>query len=1487
MTGKNLHTDSSLRAWTAIFSVIVLMISAGGYWYYREEAKKTHQEAYQELSTIGRLKAGQIQQWWKERLGDINEEVKSPFMAKAIVELVRGTATPDLRAELRENLSVVAMAYNYSDALLLDPDGNILLAVKDAPDPVDAATRRAIEEAITSREAVLSDFFRSPNGIVHIDVVAVVPGTAGEPLAVVILRSNPEANLYPMIHSWPTLSPSAETLIVQREGEEVVFLNELRHKAKTALSLREPLARTNLPAVQAVLGKQGMFEGKDYRGVEVLAELLPIPGSSWFMVAKVDTDEIFAEARYRAGVIAVIVGSFILLAAAATAYVYRRGQAGLFRDLYESERRQLEIQQIFRMTLYGIGDAVITTDSGGRVRVMNPVAETLSGWREEEAWGKPLEETFRIVNEETHASVENPVQRVLRDGAVVGLANHSLLIARDGTERPIADSAAPIRDENGSVTGVVLVFRDQTEERIAHRVLAESEERLRMANEAARIGTYTANLETDKVFWSPELCDIVGVPPGIERTHEEAYKIVHKDDLLRVLDISRRGDATFVSEHRVVRPDGQVRWVLWRGRTLFRETDSGRIPSMRVGACVDITERKRAEAEFRTLSSRQEAILAAVPEIIMEVDGNKIYTWANRAGVEFFGDDVIGKQAALYFEGEQDVYGTVQSLFNGDEKVFYVESWQRRRDGQKRLLAWWCRVLKNAQGTITGALSTAHDITDLRQAEEELRESEARFRALVESAPEAIFVQSAGRFAYLNSAARRLFGAWQPEDLLGKDFMERIAPEYRDKIRERIRLQSETGKPSPLMEQEYLRLDGARVPVETTAVAIRYRGEDAHMVFIRDITERKQAEEALRETESKYRRLHDSMVDAFVSTDMSGRIQETNRAFQTLLGYTEEKLKQLNYTDLTPEKWHAFEIGIVKNQIIPRGYSEVYEKEYRKKDGTIFPVELRTFLLRDASGQPIGMWAIIRDITERKLADEKLRETEKKYRELAESLPEVIFEVDLNGILTYVNQTGRQLFGYTPEELAKDFNVLEAFIPEDRERVAQDIMLNLQGKRLGRQDYTALRKDGTRFPAGVHAGRVMRRQTATGVRGILIDLTETQRADAEKKKLEDQLRQAQKMEAIGSLAGGIAHDFNNILSVIIGNAEMLQISEVSSEAKNGLHQIFNASQRAKQLIHQILAFSRQGEHQKMLMSLKPMVKETIGFLRASLPSTIQLQHYIKPDAGAILADSTQMQQVLMNLCTNAAHAMEEAGGVLKIKLDTATIAEEDLRLDPEAEPGDYVRLTVLDTGHGIEPGVLDRIFDPYFTTKGPEKGTGLGLAVVHGIVKSHGGIIRVYSDVGKGTVFHVLLPRADEAVKREEKPAQPLPTGNERILVVDDEKPLADVYQQLLEMLGYQAETRTSPVEALEAVRMNPQKYDLVITDMTMPQMTGYNLAKRLMEIIPGLPVILCTGFSDQINDEKARSVGILALLFKPVLLHDLANSLRKVLDETHKKKSS
>ena len=467
------------RTWAAVFILATLLLLAGGYGYYRGEAEHIHQAKYHDIAAIGAMKVDQIQRWRQERLASARRVVNSPFFRRALEAWRLDPDDPGLRADWRKRLRLEQEAYDYANVLLLDPAGNLLLAAQEVNDPIHPVTQQAIATALANRNAVLSDFYRAPNHSVYLDTVAPVADAEGRPLAMFVLRSAAKSYLYPLIQSWPTPSRSAETLLIRREGNAVVYLNELRHQANTTLSLRAPLTQSDLPATQAVLGQQGMFQGRDYRGVEVLADLRPVPGSPWFLVAKVDADEILAEAHYRARMIALFVLMGILLAAAATVIAYRRRQIGLYRDLHRLEQRQREVQEEFRTTLYSIGDAVITTDTGGRIRQMNPVAEQLTGWLETEAQGQLLDDVFHIVNEETLAVVENPVRRVLREGAVVGLANHTLLIARDGTERPIADSGAPIRNESGAMTGVVLVFRDQTEERAAEQEVRRNEARLR------------------------------------------------------------------------------------------------------------------------------------------------------------------------------------------------------------------------------------------------------------------------------------------------------------------------------------------------------------------------------------------------------------------------------------------------------------------------------------------------------------------------------------------------------------------------------------------------------------------------------------------------------------------------------------------------------------------------------------------------------------------------------------------------------------------------------------------------------------------------------------------------------------------------------------------------------------------------------------------------------------------------------------------------
>jgi nitrogen-specific signal transduction histidine kinase/ActR/RegA family two-component response regulator len=398
--------------------------------------------------------------------------------------------------------------------------------------------------------------------------------------------------------------------------------------------------------------------------------------------------------------------------------------------------------------------------------------------------------------------------------------------------------------------------------------------------------------------------------------------------------------------------------------------------------------------------------------------------------------------------------------------------------------------------------------------------------------------------------------------------------------------------------------------------------------------------------------------------------------------------------------------------------------------------------------------------------------------------------------------------------------------------------------------------------------------------GIISDITERKNAEEEKQKLTAQLQQAQKLESIGTLAGGIAHDFNNILGAIVGYAEMIRDDfPPGSPGIHDIDQVLRASHRAKELVKHILTFSRQVEGQKVPTQPAVIVKEAVALLRSSLPTTITINQDIDPDAGIVLADPTQIHQIVMNLCTNAFHAMEAKGGTLTISLQNKSLSQDDLAIEQDLQPGIFVQLSITDTGEGILPEIREKIFDPFFTTKEVGKGTGLGLSMVYSIVKGSGGSIICDSRVGEGTEFRIILPALEGHTVQENQSEERIPHGKEHILLVDDEEILVELSQTMLERLGYHMTTRMSSLDALTTFHNQPDAFDLVITDQTMPGMTGVDLARRILQLRPGMPIILCTGYSSLISEDTAKAAGIKGFAFKPLAKKDIGELIRKILD--------
>ena len=523
------------------------------------------------------------------------------------------------------------------------------------------------------------------------------------------------------------------------------------------------------------------------------------------------------------------------------------------------------------------------------------------------------------------------------------------------------------------------------------------------------------------------------------------------------------------------------------------------------------------------------------------------------------------------------------------------------------------------------------------------------------------------------------------------------------------------------------------------------------------------------------------------------------------------------------------------------------------------------------------------EIRKRKEVEETLKESEEKLRWITASAQDAIIMTDHQGRVSFWNEAAERIFQYSEEEImGKGLHAVlapDAFHETIRKGFSR-FMETGQGPYLDKiAELAAKKKDGTEFPVELALSRATIHGKWHAI-GIIRDITYRKRAEAEQKALEKKLEQSQRMEAIGTLAGGIAHDFNNLLTAILGYTELsLEGIEKGSAIENHLHEVYAAGKRARDLVNQILAVAREANEEVKPTRMDVLVKEVLQLIRAGIPSTIEIQKTIE-SASLVMGNETRIHQILMNLCTNAAHAMQDTGGLLHVGLKDVVIEKVFPVPKFELKPGNYVEITVSDTGPGIHPDIIGSIFEPYFTTKAPGEGTGMGLSVVHGIVESYGGKITVSSRPGKGAVFKVYLPVTRRMKADHDYGAEALPVGTERILLLDDEAAIARMGSHMLEHLGYSVTYKTSSVEALELFRSRPDDFDLVVTDMTMPNITGDKLAVELMDIRPDIPVILFTGYSNKMSDDVARALGIKALVYKPIVKSDLSRIVRKVLDE-------
>ena len=1057
-------------------------------------------------------------------------------------------------------------------------------------------------------------------------------------------------------------------------------------------------------------------------------------------------------------------------------------------------------------TLNSIGDGVIATDASGRVTRMNPVAEALTGWSLHEARGRDIIEVFEIINEDTRRPVQSLVDRVLREGVVIDLADHTVLRARDGLERPIADSGAPIRDAAGSLRGVVLVFRDQTGERKAERAREESEERYRATFEQAAVGVARVAPDGRWLDVNQRLCDIVGYARDelLRSTFQDiTYPADLDADLEHVRQMLAGAIATYTMEKRYIRKDGTLVWI---DLTVSLVRHASGDPKYFISVVQDISarkqaqddlarttsslqaevaERKRAEQALReseeslatTLDSIGDGLIATDPAgcvVRMNPIGETLTGWSLR---EARGKSIVDVFQIMDEDTRRPVESPVDLVLREGAVVGLANhTVLRGRDGVERPIADSGAPIRDAQGSIRGVVLVFRDQTEERAAERALRESEARKGAILEAALDCIVTANQGGvITEFNPAAEKTFGYARAE-ALGRPFAEiLIPPSLRKQHADGFRRYLDTGVGPVLgkrVELTALRSDGTEFPVELAVVPTRAHDTLFFTAYIRDLTERNKARAALELSEARFRHLADSGIIGIIIADTLGNIHEANDAYLRSVGYSRDEVVagQVRWADMTPPEWtHLDEVAI--EQLKTSGVAKAWEKEYIRKDGTRMPILMGVAML-DAP----RCIAFVLDLTEQKRAEEA------RARALAMAMKE----------------------------------------SGDRERAENAL-----------------------------------RETA------------------------EQLRQSQKIEAIGTLAGGIAHDFNNLLSVILGYGQLLLAALRPGDPMHAdIEEITNAGKRAQELTRQLLAFSRQQVLQPKVVNLNEAMSAMTRMLGRIIGEDIELTFLPAPNLGTVHVDPSQIEQVILNLVVNARDAMPRGG---KVTIETAEVDLDSVSAGEHLgiEPGRYVALSVTDTGTGMDRATQARIFDPFFSTKEKGKGTGLGLSTVYGIVKQSGGGVLVQSEQGKGSTFKIYLPRNDSGSDSSDRPTPPPTTlrGSETVLLVEDDEQVRSLTLSILRRHGYDVVAAATGGDALLICKSHAGTIHLLLTDIVMPQMSGRELWERLAPLRPEMKVLFMSGYTDDAIVRHGALSAELAFIQKPLMPAALLAKLRQVLD--------
>jgi len=1101
---------------------------------------------------------------------------------------------------------------------------------------------------------------------------------------------------------------------------------------------------------------------------------------------------------------------------------------------------------------------------------------------EREAWVRSTAELFAGTGErlsmEQRAIVRGEVRWIQRTGVCV----------RDAAGKPIRWSGSA---------------RDVTDRKRAEEALRLSEERYALAMEAAGDGHTDWDLQTGEHYISPRLLQICGYAPGTTfRDREEWVRRFpfHPEDRPKweravAAHLASR-ESHFNMELRIV-VRGEVRWTAFH---FLSTRDAAGTPTRWTGSIADITEQKRAEEALRLSEERYALAVAGASDGIWDEDlatgmlyrsprNQEIALGRRSDGLDVRRRSEWARWHQVHPDDAPKRDAAMRAHLEGRTPLYEIEYRVRHPEGTYHWIHARGLCTRDASGRALRIAGSTTNIDARKAAEEARRLSEERYALALEASEE-------GHFDW-NVQTDEIFASAHLKKLLDlpADAEYRTRSDMTARVRyypgDRQRLHEMTvrvlGGPDLQNEFEYRILRGGetrwlrrrwKIFRDAAGAAVRVTG------VVSDITERRRAVETLRESEARFRRMTELSADTYWEQDENFRYTRTGSGTD-IAGYVTDVNQGKTRWGMTGEPT-ALSSSWEEHKSVLAARQPFRDFEYRRlrPDGTMGYYSASGAPMFDAEGRFRGYQGVARDITERKRVEEALRQSEERYALAVAGSNEGIFDWDLVSDRAYVSYRAQELFGLPRGELwrpRRDWRHILAFHPEDAPRLHDAIKAHIEG---GAPTYDVefrivMPGGGVRWFR--QRGIALRDASGKAYRvvGSIGDVTEQHKAEEDLRRLERQLRLAQRLEAMGTLAGGIAHDFNNILGAILGYGEMaLRDAAKGSRLARDLDSIVVAGERGRALVDRVLAFSRSAVGERVPVHVEKVVREALDLISAKLPPSVTLHAKLHAGPAAMLGDATQVHQVLMNLATNAVHAMP-AGGTLRVSLAAARIEAPRTPTLGNVPAGDYLILEVADTGTGIAPEIVDKIFDPFFTTKEVGTGTGLGLSLVHGIVSELGGAIDVASKPGTGSTFSVYLPRCGDALDSLQEEEPELPRGDgQRVLVVDDEEPLVRLATRTLEELGYAPTGFTSSSAALAAFRADPQRFDAVITDERMPGMSGSALIREVRGIRDRIPVVLMSGFVGGAVASRAREAGAEEVLKKPLSVRDLAASLARVL---------